>query len=53
MNEKRLNELFKETDIKFDTSSYSKYIPLFQQKLGPKKPLRLQTSAKDITVKFG
>lgn len=48
-----MNKLFNVTNIKFDTTSYSKYIPLFQQKLGPKKPLRLETTLKDITVKFG
>jgi len=41
LNEKTLNELFNETSLQFDTTSYSKYIPLFQQKLGPKKPMRL------------
>ena len=29
LNQKSLNTLFNETTIKFDTSSYSKYIPLF------------------------
>ena len=48
-----MNKLFNVTNIKFDTTSYRKYIPLFQQKLGPKKPLRLETTLKDIEVKFG
>lgn len=29
LNEKSMNQLFNVTDIKFDTTSYSKYLPLF------------------------
>ena len=53
LNEKTMNQLFNVTDIKFDTSSYAKYLPIFKQKLGPNKPLRLETTLKDFTVKFG
>jgi hypothetical protein len=41
------------TDIKFDTSSYAKYLPIFKQKLGPNKPLRLETNLKDFKIKLG
>jgi len=38
--------------MNLDTSSYKKYIPLFLEKLGPNKPLRVEISFKDIDIKF-
>jgi hypothetical protein len=40
------------TNIDLDTSSYRKYIPLFFENLGPKKPLRIELSFKDIRIQF-
>ena len=41
------------TDIKTDTSSIAAHIPLFQQKLGPNKPLRARVGANHIPVTLG
>lgn len=43
----------KKLDIPFTTSSLRKHIPLFYQKLGKNKKLRLDLSFKDIKVLFG
>jgi len=53
LNEERLNALFNVTDIKFDTSSFEKYIPMFKSKLGPKKPLKVKASVKNVDVRLG
>ena len=36
-NEKRLNQFFQVDDLKLDTTSFAKHMPIFQQKIGPKK----------------
>jgi hypothetical protein len=38
--------------MNLDTTAYKKYIPLFYEKLGPNKPLRVEISFKDINIKF-
>jgi len=53
LNEKDINTFFNVQDIKFDTTNFAANIPLFKQKLGPNKPLKLALWMKDIEVKFG
>ena len=53
LNEKRLNQFFGVNNLKFDTSSFAKHIPIFKQKIGPNKPLKLEVSMRDIDVKLG
>ena len=53
LNETKTNELFNVTDIKTDSSSIAAHIPLFQQKIGPNKPLRTQIGFDHFTVTFG
>jgi hypothetical protein len=37
----------------FNTSSFSKYVPLFEKKLGKNIPLHAMLVAKDINIIFG
>lgn len=39
-------------DIKLNTSSLARHIPIFEEKLGRNQPLRIDLSAKDIKVRF-
>lgn len=45
--------MFGVTDIKTDTTSIAAHIPLFQQKLGPNKPLTARVGMNHITVTLG
>ena len=53
LNEHKTNELFNVTDIKTDSSSLAAHIPLFQQKIGPNKPLKTIIKADHFKVTFG
>lgn len=53
LNQTTANLLFNVTDIKLDTSSLAAHIPLFQQKIGPNKPLKAVIRFKHIHVTFG
>lgn len=53
LNETKTNELFNTTGIKTDTSSIAQHLPLFQQKIGPNKPLLVKLNAKDFKITFG
>ena len=53
LNEERLNQFFNVTGVKFDTSSFARHIPLFKDKLGPNKPLKVMTSVSHIEVQLG
>ena len=53
LNEERLNALFNVTDIKFDTTSFAKYIPTFKDKIGEKKPLKVKASISHVDIKLG
>jgi hypothetical protein len=53
LNEERLNALFNVTDIKFDTTSFGKFFPILKEKIGPKKPLRVEASISHVDVKLG
>jgi len=50
LTEDKLIELINnpEMKIKLDSSSIAKHIPLFEDKLGKNKPLRVDLSAKNI-----
>lgn len=52
-NEARLNSFFSVDNLKFDTSAFAKHIPIFEEKLGPNKPLRSKISFKNVNVIFG
>ena len=52
-NEDQLNTFFGVNYLKFDTSSFKKHMPIFETKLGKNKPLRMNISFKDFSVKFG
>ena len=53
LNEERLNTFFGVKDLRFDTSNFDRHIPLFKQKLGVNKPLKVALSMKNIEVKLG
>lgn len=53
LNEERLNALFNVTDIKFDTTSFAKYIATLKNKIGPGKPLKVKASISHVEVKLG
>ena len=53
LNEERLNKFFNVNNLKFDTSSFAKHIPLFKQKLGANKPLKLWIYMEGIDIKLG
>ena len=53
LNEKQTNAFFNVTDIKTDSTSIAAHIPLFQQKIGPKKPLKAVVSADRFKVTYG
>jgi len=39
--------------IEFDTTSLRHYLPLFEDKLGPKLPMKMYLNEKDFKVMFG
>lgn len=41
LDESRMNQLFGRTDIKLDTTSIAEHIPIFQDKIGKNKPLKI------------
>jgi len=53
LDQDKTNELFNVQDIKTDTSSIAAHLPLFQQKLGPNKPLKARVGANHISVTLG
>jgi len=53
LNEDRMNQFFGVNNLKFDTTSFAKHIPIFKEKLGPNKPLKINISYKDVKVLFG
>ena len=40
-------------DLRLDTTSFSKHMPLFLQKIGPKKQMKIKASYKDIYARLG
>lgn len=53
LNEKATNQLFNVTDIRTDSSNMAQHIPLFQQKIGPNKPLKAEVTADHFKVTYG
>jgi hypothetical protein len=53
INEEKFNQMFLVDDQKFDTTSLSKHVKIFEEKLGPNKPLKVDVEFKDIKVTFG
>ena len=51
--EKKINEFFQVDDVKLDTTNFAKHMPIFKQKVGPNKMLRIASSYKDINVMLG
>ena len=41
LDETRMNQLFERNDIKLDSTSIAEHIPIFQDKYGKKKPLKI------------
>lgn len=52
-NEDRLNQFFAVNNLKFDTTNFAKHIPIFKEKLGNNKPLRVKITYKDVNALFG
>lgn len=53
LNEDRFNQLFGVSGYKLNTTSISKHVKLFEEKLGPNKTLKFDAQFKDIKVQFG
>lgn len=56
LNKDKLNKMFsryKMKELKFDTTSIKKHLPLFEYKMGKNKPLHVDLSFKDVNVLIG
>ena len=51
-NEQRLNTFFGVDYLKFDTTNFAKHMPIFKNKLGKDKPLRMFVNFEQFDVKF-
>lgn len=53
INEDKFNKMFLVDGYKLDSTSLSKHIKLFEDKIGTNKPLKFDAYFKDINVQFG
>jgi hypothetical protein len=53
INEEKFNKMFLVDGYKLDTTSLSKHIKIFEEKVGSNKPLKFHANFKDIKVQFG
>jgi len=53
LDESRMNTLFSRNDIKLNTTSIAEHIPIFQDKFGKNKPLKIQLGFKEPKILFG
>ena len=51
-NEERLNTFFGIDYFKFDTTNFAEHMPIFKNKLGVGKPLKMLISFENFNVKF-
>ena len=53
LNQQQMNALFNRTDIKLSTDALANQMPIFKEKLGAGKKLRVELGFSDFIVKFG
>lgn len=53
LTEEKLNAAFRMDALKLTTTTLAMHLPLFYEKIGPNKPLKIDVHVKDVKVSFG
>uniref|UniRef100_A0A7S3CT16 Uncharacterized protein n=1 Tax=Strombidium rassoulzadegani TaxID=1082188 RepID=A0A7S3CT16_9SPIT len=53
LNQEKANALLKKDNVDFDTSYFADFFPIFEKRLGPNKPFKIELDFKNINVLLG
>jgi len=53
LTKEKLNAMFRMDTFELTTTSMAKHLPIFYEKIGPDKPMKLDVNVKDVAVSFG